>query len=66
MTNSQIILKLMAFIITGFICSNKEVKQVFWFIIAGFSCYKGDGAWNSAYSPKNGGGTFSPQKLRGW
>ena len=36
---------------------------MFWFIIAGFSCYKGDGAWNYAYSPKNGGGKFFPKKL---
>ena len=42
------------FIITEFICSNQEVKQVVWLIIAESSqFYKGERSWISVYSPKN-------------
>ena len=60
-------LKLNVFIITGFNCSNKYMKQVVLINHSWISPrYKGDGDWSSVYSPKNGGGYISPKKGRGW
>ena len=58
-------LKLNVFLITGFICSNKYVKQV---VLINHSWssprHKGDWDWRPVYSPESGGGYIFPKRER--
>ena len=61
-------LKMIVFIITGFICSNKEVKHVILFYHSGISPTL-QMQWGFAVMfilQNNGGGSYFPKQRKGW